>query len=272
MLNYIGPKLEMDVIQASELNEAMELAYVHKMSAIVIHPDLVADAIMQRFRRQATYHIITTVDWPKGEKFGVTKLHNMSVRALSCDGFEIMLCTRPPGESKREMLELTEFIRRHLPQVQNIRFVLGCLSKEQEIVKNLRDIQARDIQASKVDVSAQEVHERQAKDDATAHAEAQKDIRALCRAIHEIPAPNLLRTDINLRAQQAKANITAHIEMLALIKECVNRPVKVCGNINSAKTVMSCKADRYGVSLKQAQGIIKELRENPKKVEKLLPK
>lgn len=228
MLHYIGTKLEIDVMQGSELNEAMELAYVYKMQAIVVHPDLVADAAMQRVKRQATYRLITTVDWPKGEKFGVTKLHNMSVRALSCDGFEIMLGVRPLTESKKEMLELTEFIRKHLPQVQEIRFVLGCLSKSQEDIKNL------------------------------------------CLTIRDIPAPNFLRTDINLRIQQSKANIAAHTESLALIKGCVNRPIKLCGNINSAKTIVSCKAERYGVSLKQAQGIIKELRENPKKIEKLL--
>jgi hypothetical protein len=221
-------KLEIDVMQVSELNEAMELAHVHKMPTVVVHQDLVTDAAMQRVKRQANYNILTTVDWPKGDKFGVTKFHSMSIHALSCDGFEIMLCDRSPGELKAEMLSITEFIKQHLPRTKEIRFVLGCLSK------------------------------------------TPKDIESLCTIMREVPAPTMLRTDTSLRAPQAKANVNDHNEMLELIRKCINRPIKLCGNINSAKMAVSCKADRYGVSLKQAQGIIKELRENPKKIEKHL--
>jgi hypothetical protein len=230
MLHFISQKLELDVMQASELSEAMELAHVYKMNAIVVHPDLVADAMMQRVKRQANYQILTTVDWPKGDKHGVSKFHSMSIHALSCDGFEIMLASRPAGETKDECVGITEFIRVHLPRVQEIRFVLGCLSKEQT------------------------------------------DIKTLCTALREVPAPSLLRTDINLRCAQAKANISAHNASLATIQECINRPIKLCGNINSAKIIASCKATRYGVSLKQAQTIIKELKENPKKLEKYISK
>ena len=230
MLYFISQKLELDVMQASELSEAMELAHVYKMPAIVVHPDLVTDALMQRVKRQATYQILTAVDWPKGDKIGVTKFHTMSLNALSCDGFEIMLGTKSQGETKAETLAITDFIKQHLPRVREIRFVLGCLSREPA------------------------------------------EVKSLCMAIREIPAPNLLRTDINLRCAQAKANISAHNTSLAAIQECVNRPIKLCGNINSAKIIASCKASRYGVSLKQAQTIIKELRENPKKIEKYLAK
>jgi hypothetical protein len=227
MLYYISQKLELDIMQASELNEAMELAHVYKMGAIVVHPDLVADASMQRVRRQASYKILTTVDWPKGGKTGITKFHSMSLHALSCDGFEIALGTKPQGETKAETLAITDFIRKQLPRIQEIRFVLGCLLKEQA------------------------------------------DIDNLCSAIREIPAPSLLRTDINLRCAQAKANISAHNISLAAIQAIINRPIKLCGNISSAKIIASCKASRYGVSLKQAQTIIKEIKENPDKIVKL---
>jgi hypothetical protein len=141
-----------------------------------------------------------------------------------------MLGIKSPGEIKAETLVITDFIRKQLPQVQEIRFVLGCLS---------RDL---------------------------------SDIKMLCTAIREIPAPNLLRTDINLRCAQAKANISAHNTYITAIQECVNRPVKLCGNINSAKVIFSCKANRYGVNFRQAQAIIKELKENPKKFENFLAK
>jgi deoxyribose-phosphate aldolase len=227
MLYFISQKLELDIMQASELEEAMELAHVHRMNAVVVHPDLVADALMQRVKRQAKYRILTTVDWPKGDKSSVAKFHSMSIHSLSCDGFEIALGVKSQGETKAETLAITEFIRRHLPAVHEIRFVLGCLSREQE------------------------------------------EIERLCMAIREVPAPNFLRTDINLRCAQAKANIAAHVASLTAIRACINRPIKLCGNINSAKIVASCKADRYGVSLKQAQTIIKELKDNPAKIDKL---
>lgn len=227
MLYYISQKLELDIMQASELNEAMELAHVYRMNAVVVHPDLVADASMQRVRRQAKYKILTTVDWPKGDKAGVSKFHSMSINALSCDGFEIALGTLPQGMAKAESLAITNFIRTNLPQATEVRYVLGCLSREQT------------------------------------------DIDNLCMGIKETPAPNLLRTDINLRCAQAKANISAHNASLAAILACINRPIKLCGNINSAKIIASCKAARYGVSLKQAQTIIKELKENPSKIEKI---
>ena len=227
MLYYISQKLELDIMQASELNEAMELAHVYKMGAIVVHPDLVAEASMQRVRKQAVYKIITTVDWPKGDKVGISKFHTMSINSLSCDGFEIALGAKTQGETKAEVLAITSFIRQQLPQIQEIRFVLGCLSREQA------------------------------------------DIDNICMAIRETPAPNLLRTDINLRCAQAKANISAHNISLAAIQAYINRPIKLCGNINSAKIIASCKAHRYGVSLKQAQTIIKELRDNPSKIEKI---
>ncbi|MCK9557556.1 MAG: hypothetical protein M0R50_05895 [Candidatus Cloacimonetes bacterium] len=227
MLYYISQKLELDIMQASELSEAMELAHVYRMNAVVVHPDLVADANMQRVKRQAKYQVLTTVDWPKGDKTGISKFHSMSIHSLSCDGFEIALGTKSQGETKAETLAITDFIHKHLPRVREIRFVLGCLSKEQQ------------------------------------------DIDNLCLAIREIPAPSMLRTDINLRCAQAKANIGAHNTSLAAILSHINRPIKLCGNINSAKIIASCKAARYGVSLKQAQTIIKELKENPTKIEKI---
>jgi hypothetical protein len=214
-------------MQGSELNEAMELAHVYRMNTVIVHPDLILDAQVQRVKRQAKYKILTTVDWPKGDKSGISKFRSMSIHSLSCDGFEIALGIKSQGETKAETLAITNFIRTQLPQVQEIRFILGCLSREQA------------------------------------------DIDNLCLAIKEIPAPNLLRTDINLRCAQAKANISAHSASLAAIQANINRPIKLCGNINSAKVIASCKASRYGVSLKQAQTIIKELKENPDKIQKI---
>ena len=225
---HLIPKLEIDIMQANELAEAMEFACVYRTQAVVVHPDLAAEAAIQRTRRQARCKIITPVDWPKGEKFGVSKMHTMPLAALSQDGFEIMLSPRDINKLKAELLELSNFVREHLLNATEIRFVLGALTYDQ------------------------------------------KDVLKLCEALKSIPAPTLLRTDTNLRIQQIKANATSHSEMIESIKHIISRPLKLSGNISTVKMLTSCKAERYAVSLKQAQAIVKEIRDNPEKVEKLI--
>lgn len=221
-------RLEIDVMQANELGDAIELAHVHKMQAVVVHQDLVNDAILQRVRRQACCKIIVPVNWPKGDKYGVRKLHNMPVAALAQDGFEVMLCPRSPVDQVAEMREITQFIRSTLNPLAEVRFVVGALTYD---CKTMLDI---------------------------------------CEAMRDVPAPNFIRTDINLRVQQAKANSTAHAETLAAIKTAITRPIKLSGNVGAVKTLVTCKADRYAVSLKQAQAIVKEINENSEKTQRLL--
>ena len=228
MLSLVS-KLEIDVMQANELNQAIELSYIYRMPSIVVHQDLTTEAVIQRARHQAhCCKIITPINWPKGDRFGVTKMHTTPVNALSQDGFEIMLCPRNVGESRREMIELVQFIRSYLPLVSEIRFVIGALVYEQP------------------------------------------EIVALCEALRGVPTPNFIRTDTNLRIQQARANPVSHNEILQAIRSAITLPVKLSGNIGTIKMMALCKADRYAVSLKQAQAIIKEIIENPKRVEKLL--
>ena len=228
MLSLIR-KLEIDVMQANELAQAIELACVYRMPAMVVHQDLATEAVIQRAKRQAVYcKIITPINWPKGDKRGATKMHNTPVTALSQDGFEIMLCPRGFGELQAEAAELTHFIRNYLPLASEIRFIVGALTY------NLTDV------------------------------------LVMCDALRAIPTPNFIRTDTNLRIQQARANHTSHNEILTAIRRATALPVKLSGNIGTVKMMVLCKADRYAVSLKQAQAIVKEITENPAKVEKLL--
>ena len=224
---YLLNKLEIDVMQANELGQAMELAHLYRMPAIIVHQDLAAEAALQRARRQTRCKIITPVNWPKGDKFGVTKLHNTPLNALSQDGFEIMLSPRGIDELRREMVEITRFVRQYLPLASEIRFVLGALTYERD------------------------------------------QILPMCEALTSIPAPSLIRTDTNLRIQQVKANPNSHNDLLTAVRGVMSFPLKLSGNIGTTKMMALCKADRYAVSLKQAQAIIKEITENPQKVEKL---
>jgi len=229
MIHAITRKLEIDVMQATELEEAIELAHKHAMPAIVVHPDLALEADVVRARRQARCAIYTPIDWPKGETRGIRKLQNMSISALSQNGFEIFLSpTKSASEAKQEILTLTNFIRDQLPEAVEIRLVLGA---------TIRD---------------------------------RATIAMYCDILSQIPAPDIIRTDCSTRVQQTKANPQANSELVDFIREHTARPIKLSGNINSVKALACCKVNRYGVSLKQAQSIIKELSQQPEKMNKLL--
>jgi len=231
MLNSITNKLEIDIMQGTELQEAIELAVTSHIPAIVVHPELAREANVYRGIRQGHFRILTAVDWPKGDRYAMDKLRDMPIDALSRDGFEILISDRKnPSEIKGELLTCFEFIRSHLPEVTEIRIVLGAFMRDNDFVARA------------------------------------------CDELKNVPAPDMIRTDHHLRVQQSVANAQAHNDLISLINKYTHRPIKISGNINSAKVVALCNADRFAVSLKQAKSIIKEVKENPDKIRKLLSK
>lgn len=230
MSSQITSKLEIDIMQGTELREAVELAVINHMPAIVVHPELAQEANVYRGIRQGRFRIITAIDWPKGDCYAIDKLRDLPVDALSRDGFEILISNRPRSEIKAELLTCIQFIRAHLPEITEIRVVLGAFMRDEEFVKEA------------------------------------------CGVLKEVPAPDLVRIDHHLRIAQSTANAQTHNGLITLIRKYTHRPLKVSGNINSVKMITSCNADRFAVSLKQAHSILKEIRESPDKVRKLLAK
>lgn len=124
-------KLEIDVMQTSELKEASELAVKHHLPALIIHPGLASDGLAARGRVRGRFKIITPVDWPKGENFGMNKMQGLSIDALEADGFEILLTpSKTEIETRNEAKAITEFIRQHVSPTVEIRFVLGTHTRE----------------------------------------------------------------------------------------------------------------------------------------------
>lgn len=133
-------KLEIDVMQASELGEASELAHKHHLPALVIHPGLASDGHIARGRVRGKFKIIVPVDWPKGENFGMNKMQGLSIDALEADGFEILLTPNKTAiETRNEAKAITEFIRQHVSQTAEVRFVLGSHTRDVEQVSKLSD-------------------------------------------------------------------------------------------------------------------------------------
>lgn len=137
-MSGIFNRLELDVMQANELKESVELAYKHNFPAIVVHPGLASDAHRARGTVRGRFKIITPVDWPKGDNFGSIKFRGLSMDAIEADGFEIMLTGgKSEGDTRNEAKALTEFIKRQLSDDTEVRFVLGTYMRDEANIINL---------------------------------------------------------------------------------------------------------------------------------------
>lgn len=229
-MSGIFNRLELDVMQANELVESVETAFKYKLPAIVVHPGLASDAIRARGRSGAKFKIITPIDWPKGDTFGQTKFRGLSMDAIEADGFEIMLTGgKSEIETRNEARVLTEFIKRHLSELTEVRFVLGTSIRDDE------------------------------------------NLQSLCRGLLTVRTPTFIRTDTQLKLQVGKANTEEHNRKIKIIKEIVNIPIKLSGNITSIRCITGVPdATRYAVNLSQARAIIKEFNSQPCGLKELL--
>lgn len=223
-------RLEIDVMQINELQTAAELAFKYHMPALVVHPQLAAQAHILRGQSGGRYKLITPVDWPKGESFGSLKVRGLELDALEADGFEFLLTGgKSESDNKNEVRLLHDFVRHNLPQNTEIRFVVGRFLNDEE------------------------------------------DALKMCRALKNVPTPAYIRNDPAVKMQVSKANPEVHNDFTAKIKEVISAPIKVSGNINSVRALMSCKgAAKFAVNVSQAKQIIKEFNQQPEQLKEML--
>jgi len=137
-MSGIFNKLELDIMQSNEIIESVQLAHKYKFPAIIVHPGLSSDAIIARSKTGAKFKIITPIDWPKGETFGMNKLRGLSTDSLETDGFELLLTpNKLEIETRNETKVLTEFIKRHLSDQTEVRFVLGTSMRSKENIETM---------------------------------------------------------------------------------------------------------------------------------------
>jgi hypothetical protein len=133
-MNALFNNIEIDVMQSNELADVAELAVKYAIPSIIVHPEISADALLQRIKWQGKFKILTPVDWPKGECYGDTKLRGLTIDSLSCDGFEFLLSGgRSQADCQNEMSVLTDFVRNHISPTVEIRFVLGMHHSDENI-------------------------------------------------------------------------------------------------------------------------------------------
>jgi hypothetical protein len=223
-------RLELDVMQANELQEAAELASKYLIPAVVVHPGLSGDAIRARGRAKARFKIITPVDWAKGTEFSTNKFRGLSTDAIEADGFEILLTSGvDSGSTKREAMELTKFIKDHLSETTEVRFVLGVFNRSDE------------------------------------------EIDSLLSGLVGVRTPSLIRTDTQLKLQVSRANLEAHLATIEKIRKHIRAPIKVSGNVGSARMMGSIPdMHRLAVSVTQARAIIKEIQQQPEQLRNML--
>lgn len=223
-------KLEIDVMQVGELQEASELAAKHKLSGLVVHPGLAGEALVARGRVRGQFKLITPVDWPKGEANGMGKLQGLSTDALEADAFEILLSpNKSDGYIRDEAARITEFIHRHLSELTEVRFVLGT---------SVRD-----------------------------SAQLSTVCKGLCGVPSPSLLRNDISTKLQVsKANTDLHNANASI-VHSIIKTPLKISGNI-NSIKSASSCTA--ATKFGVSLLQARSIVKEFHQQPDEVVRLL--
>jgi len=225
-------KLELDVMQANELIEAANLAAKYKFPAIVVHPAITSEAMMARGRAGGQYKIITPVDCPKGEVFGMTKFRGLSTDALDADGFEIMLTAgKTVTDTRNEAKSLTDFIKQHLTELTEVRFVFGVFSRTEEDIATLCEA-LLDVRMPAMIRTDHQLKLQISKANADTHNQV------IDKILEKVKVPIKLSANINSvrtitscdRASRFAVNV---LQAKAIIKEFQNQPQELRGMLES---------------------------------------
>jgi len=128
-------RLELDIMQANEIREGVELAFKYNFPAVVIHPNLAGDLIRARGAVRGRFKIIMPVDWPDGVNNGIAKMRGLGIDQMEADGFEVALGHHDEGAIRRDAADLTEFLKTQIGRDQpEVRFVLGVYNRSDDSI------------------------------------------------------------------------------------------------------------------------------------------
>jgi hypothetical protein len=222
--------LELDIMQSNELIDGINLAVNNKIPTIIVHQDLAQEAKNGRLARQGNFKIITPIGWPDGKKYGMEKVHMVKTDAIDVDGFEIILKEDDHPDNIKREIEILS------------SFIRNDLFQKLEVRIVLETISRKE-----------------------------ENIEKTLEAISRTVKPDLIRNDHNTRAQQKSASAKIHLSTMDIVKNRTNINYKISGNISNIRTIAQChKATAFGVNLKQAKNLIKEDKEDPKKLNQLI--
>jgi deoxyribose-phosphate aldolase len=217
-------------MQTNELEDAAKIATKYNFQGMVVHPQIITDALFVRGRMQGRYKIYTPVDWPKGENFGMVKLRGLSSDALDVDGFEVLLTgEKSMVETRNEAKVLTEFVKTQLSDITEIRFVIGTSIRTPENVALM--------------------------------LEAFKDVRtpSYIRNDHHL----------KLQVSKANAdNHNAFMDQLLEVFRAPVKLSGNINNVRAVTSCD--RAQRFAVNINQARAIIKEFQQQPEQLKSIL--
>lgn len=212
-------KLEIDVPQSDQLAEAANLAKKHSCPALIVAPDLVLTAGITRSVKLAKFNILTIVDHPRGELFNKEKFRGFPTEAINAQGFEILLTAK----------------QTHYEVAAEIKYLSEFCRNYFGVTTEIRFV---------LDLNQP-------------NRNLQFATNALL-ACKTIPMPSLIRLTHHTKVTPAQSNIESTIKLIEELRKVCAVPIKVSGNVDY-KIYKQVPADKFGVSLLQAQAISEEV-------------
>lgn len=171
-------RVEIDIMQQVDLDRGLELAFIHKCPAVVVHPDLIGEALLKRAKMAGRYKIITPVDWPKGQIYGMNKLIGLRSDTFSTNGFEVLITDKSSvSEIKNEVSAISNFITKHISKLAEVRFVLGVTTRSADSIAKMCE-SLRSIPAPAMIRTDHSTKLQHSKATAQAHLDAISSVRA----------------------------------------------------------------------------------------------
>ena len=118
-------KMEIDVSNLKQLDEACDIASEYSCPAIVVPPTIVTPAVIKRGILRGKWKIVTLVDHPKGKQYRDQKFRGMPSDSLQADGYEVLLTEGNKNEVHREVQWLSNFFDQYFAPITELRFTIG---------------------------------------------------------------------------------------------------------------------------------------------------
>jgi hypothetical protein len=125
-----GPTLVTDVTGLSTF------LIKYRIPTLVTDPLYLMNMLIEKEKIVAPFRVICTMDFDRGNRYGLDKLRPLPNEMKMADGYDILLS---PGRTDKETLNeirvLHEFIKQVIAPIKEIRWTLGLRTRTQESVK-----------------------------------------------------------------------------------------------------------------------------------------
>lgn len=115
-----------------------QLLVKHRVPALVVAPQFIESAIIERQKVNGSFSIICSVDFARGNLYAMEKLRPLPKVVQAVNGFDILVSPgRTDKESLNELKTIKHFIQSVYGQMTQIRWTIGLSTREIEDVQNV---------------------------------------------------------------------------------------------------------------------------------------